>query len=62
MNCYSYVLETDLKYMIRDYGPQHRLCPYCSANFDMIGRVENFNEDSDFLIKALGYEVRVSLN
>ena len=37
--------------------PQYVHCPFCAANFDFIGKLENMDEDNEFLSDLLGFQV-----
>lgn len=39
------------------FRPQYLQCPFCEANFDVIGKLETFGEDKKNLFSALKYEV-----
>ena len=32
-------------------------CPFCTLDFDIIGHLETFKADMDFIIKAMHWEV-----
>ena len=35
------------------WRPQTSLCPFCADNFDVVGKMETFEEDRDFLLEVL---------
>lgn len=36
-----------------NFQPFWAVCPFCSLDFDLIGRVESFNNDADFVFREL---------
>jgi hypothetical protein len=43
------------------WRPQWTFCPYCSLDFDLIGRLEDFQSEFEFLVKKLGLKVSLSI-
>ena len=40
------------------FRPQWSLCPFCLIEFDVLGKIEDFEEDSAYIMDALGVRVR----
>ena len=45
----------------RHWRPQYALCPFCSMNFDYIGKIEHMNSHVNFLSDLLGFKVNCIL-
>jgi hypothetical protein len=39
------------------WRPQWTFCPFCSVQFDMIGKMENFRNEFNFFTEMLGIKV-----
>ena len=40
-----------------NWRPQWASCPHCSFDFDVIGKIENFERDTNFILEKLGIQV-----
>lgn len=39
------------------WRPIWAACPFCLVDFDVVGRMDTFDQDSDIVVKLLGVEV-----
>ena len=45
-------------YSLNDHlRPQWTLCPFCDLHFDVIGHLEDYEEDSAFIFNSMGIKV-----
>ena len=44
-------------YLDAHFKPLWASAPFCELDFDVIGRTETFNEDSNYIIRTLGLQV-----
>ena len=51
------VAEHDFRRMDPHWRPQTTLCDFCQMDFDVVGKIETFEEDKNFIYRALGKEV-----
>ena len=35
------------------WRPQYKLCPFCSHDFDVVGKMETFQEDKEFILRKI---------
>ncbi|XP_053406278.1 carbohydrate sulfotransferase 10-like [Mercenaria mercenaria] len=50
----SFIVKDSI-HLDRHWTPLHRLCSPCHVNYDAIGKMETFNDDSKFILERLGY-------
>ena len=57
-----YVLTEAEKVGVENLNPhwqsQWGCCPFCTLDFDIIGHLETFKADMDFIIRAMHWEVK----
>lgn len=60
-----YVLDEASKVGVENLNPhwqsQWGCCPFCTLDFDIIGHLETFQTDMDFIIKAMNWEAILSV-
>ena len=49
--------EKGMDRMFDHFNPQHLTCKFCSVQFDVIGTMENFNEDVEYIKEVLNLKV-----
>ena len=61
----QYLVETANKFgplrLNPHWKPIWASCPHCLFDFDVVGKVETFDEDTQYIIEALGFQVSISL-
>ena len=59
-----YILDEAAKVGVENLNPhwqsQWGCCPFCTLNFDIIGHLETFREDMNFIIRAMSWQVLVN--
>ncbi len=59
-----YVLDEAAKDGIENLNPhwqsQWGCCPFCTLDFDIVGHLETFAEDMDFIVEAMKWHVSLS--
>lgn len=48
---------SNLAFIDPHWRPQTAICPFCFYNFDIIGKMETFAQDRDFIYKTINKEV-----
>ncbi|KAF2364680.1 Sulfotransferase [Trinorchestia longiramus] len=57
----SYLLSTPTSHYDEHWRPIHLMCPPCASKYDVIAKMETFNEDTQYVIHQLGLEDRLSV-
>ena len=56
-----YVIDEAAKNGVENLNPhwqsQWGCCPFCTLDFDIIGHLETFEEDMNFIIRAMNWQV-----
>ena len=58
---FNYLKSQVLEKIDTHWRPQWTFCPFCSLQFDLVGKLEDFESDFQYLAESLGVQVTLQL-
>ena len=62
----KYIIDSSLKIGVENinvhFRPLWASCPFCTINFDIIGKLENYEEDEKFIVQKLNLDIPLGLH
>ena len=62
----KYIIDSSLKIGVENinvhFRPLWASCPFCAINFDIIGKLENYEEDEKFIVQNLDLKIPLGMH